>query len=120
MPPQERIVVYRHLCREVPVFMPHSRRADDVDLQNLLASGTVYKVLRDDYYENKELKDNCKDSMMVEDNGYLLYKKGFQSKFFTFILDGKAEVYSGRQKFRSEVSRFTILCPELLSQTQDD
>jgi len=58
--------------------------------------------------------------MMVEDNGYLLYKKGIQSEFFTFILDGKAEVYSGRQKFRSEVSRFTILCPELLSQTQDD
>jgi len=48
MPPQERIVVYRHLCREVPVFIPHSRRADDVDLQNLLASGMVYKVLPDD------------------------------------------------------------------------
>merc|ERR550534_3425359 len=58
--------------------------------------------------------------MMVEDNGYLLYKQGIQSEFFTFILDGKAEVYSGRQKFRSEVSRFTILCPELFSQTQDD
>jgi len=120
MPPQERIVVYRHLCREVPVFIPQSRRADDVDLQNLLASGTVHKVLRDDYYENKELKDNSKDSMMVEDSGYLLYKKGIQSEFFTIILDGKAEVYSGRQKFRSEVSRFTIFCPELLSQTQDD
>merc|ERR1719494_167074 len=57
---------------------------------------------------------------MVEDNGYLLYKQGIQSEFFTFILDGKAEVYSGRQKFRSEVSRFTILCPEMLSQTQSD
>merc|ERR1739838_1203486 len=36
MPPQERIVVYRHLCREVTVFIPQSRRADDVHLQNLL------------------------------------------------------------------------------------
>merc|ERR1719493_331427 len=58
--------------------------------------------------------------MMVEDNGHLLYSKGVQTEFFTFILDGKVEVFSGRQKFRSEVSRFTILCPELLSQTQDD
>jgi len=120
MPPQERIVVYRHLCREVPVFMPQSRRAEDVDLQNLLASGSVYKVLRDDYYSEEKLEDNARESMMIEDKGYLLYKQGVQSEFFTFILDGKVEVFSGRQKFRSEVSRFTILCPELLSQTQDD
>jgi len=121
MPPQEKIVVYRHLCREVPVFMPQSRRAEDVDLQNLLASGSVYKVLRDNFYGNRKLEDdNGKDSLMIEENGYLLYKQGVQSEYFTFILDGKAEVCSGRQKFRSEVSRFTILCPELLSQTQDD
>jgi len=120
MPPQEKIVVYRHLCREVPVFMPQSSRAEDVDLQNLLASGSVYKVLRDDFYGNEKLEDKGKDGMMIEENGYLLYKQGVQSEYFTFILDGKAEVYSGRQKFRSEVSRFTILCPELLSQTQDD
>jgi len=104
----------------VPVFMPQSRRAEDVDLQNLLASGSVYKVLRDDYYSEEKLEDNAKESMMIEDKGYLLYKQGVQSEFFTFILDGKVEVFSGRQKFRSEVSRFTILCPELLSQTQDD
>jgi metal transporter CNNM len=120
MPPQEKIVVYRHLCREVPVFMPQSRRAEDVDLQNLLASGSVYKILRDDEYGNKKLVDDGKDRMMIEDGGYLLYKQGVQSEYFTFILDGKAEVHSGRQKFRSEVSRFTILCPELLYQTQDD
>jgi len=120
MPPQEKIVVYRHLCREVPVFMPQSRRAEDVDLQNLLASGSVFKILRDDDYGNKKLVDDGKDKMMIEEGGYLLYKQGVQSEYFTFILDGKAEVYSGRQKFRSEVSRFTILCPELLYQTQDD
>jgi len=120
MPPQEKIVVYRHLCREVHVFKQQFRRAEDIDLQNLLASGSVHKVLRDDWYDNEKLADNVKDTIMIEKNGYLLYKQGVQSEYFTFILDGKAEVYSGRQKFRSEVSRFTILCPDLLSQTQDD
>jgi len=120
MPPQEKIVVYRHLCREVHVFKPQFRRAEDIDLQNLLASGSVHKVLRDDWYGKEKQVENVKDTIMIEENGYLLYKHGVQSEYFTFILDGKAEVYSGRQKFRSEVSRFTILCPELLSQTQDD
>jgi len=120
MPPQEKIVVYRHLCREVYVFKPEFRRSEDIDLQNLLASGSVHKVLRDNWYANKTLVDNGKDNIMIEEKGYMLYKQGVQSEYFTFILDGKAEVYSGKQKFRSEVSRFTILCPELLSQTQYD
>jgi len=119
MPPQERIVVFRHLCREVEVFMPQHRRAEDVDLQNLLASGNVYKIVGDNWYD-KDPTESDKDNVMVEDGGHLLYNKGVQTEFFTFILDGKAEVFSGRQKFRSEVSRFTILCPELLSQTQND
>jgi len=57
---------------------------------------------------------------LIEDGGHILYSKGFQSEFFTFILDGKAEVFSGRQMFRSEVSRFTILFPELFTKAQED
>merc|ERR1719320_208906 len=45
MPPQEKLVVYRHLCREVEVFMPQHRAVEDVDLQNLLASGSVHKIV---------------------------------------------------------------------------
>jgi len=120
MPPLEKILVYRHLCREVQVFMPKYRRADVINLQNLLASGSVLKVFRNDWYDSEKLEENGKDNIMIERNGYLLYKQGVQSEYFTFILDGKAEVFSGRQKFRSEVNRFTILCSELLSQTQND
>jgi len=119
MPPQEQVIVYRHLCREVKVFMLQYRRAEDADLMNLLASGTVYKIIVDNWDEQDgELPS--KKITMIEDGGHLLYSKGAQTDFFTFILDGKAEVFSGRQKFRSEVSRFSILCPELLSQTQND
>jgi hypothetical protein len=61
-----------------------------------------------------------KNKAMVEDGGHVLYRKGLQSEFFTFILDGKAEVFSGRQMFTTEVLRFAILFPELLSRTQTD
>jgi len=120
MPPQEKLVVYRHLCREVEVFMPKHRIVEDIDLQNLLASGSVRRVVEDNWQEEKTLNAEEKTNVMIEDGGHLLYSKGVQTEFFTFILDGKAEVFSGRQKFRSEASRFTILCPELLSQTQHD
>jgi len=119
MPPQEKIVVYRHLCKEVKVFMPKHRKPQEVDLQNLLAAGSVHLVVCDKWHESK-IGQSSKQNTMVEDGGYLLYLQGVQSEFFTFILDGKVEVFSGRQKFRTEVSRFTILCPELLWQTQID
>merc|ERR1719320_2031997 len=120
MPPQEKLVVYRHLCREVEVFMPQHRVVEDVDLQNLLASGSVRKVVQDNWQYEKTSDAQDKANLMIEEGGQLLYSKGVQTEFFTFILDGKAEVFSGRQKFRSEVSRFTILCPELFTQTQRD
>jgi len=120
MPPQEKLVVYRHLCREVEIFMPQHRAVEDIDLQNLLESGTVRKVVEDKWLDTKTADPDAKANVMIEEGGHLLYSKGVQTDFFTFILDGKAEVFSGRQKFRSEASRFTIFCPELLSQTQHD
>lgn len=120
MPPQEKLVVYRHLCREVQVFMPQHRRVGDDDLQNFLSLGIVHKVVSDNWYEKKPTESDGKENIMIEEGGHCLYIKGQASKYFTFILDGKAEIFSGRQKFRSEVSRFTILCPEMLSQTQSD
>jgi len=119
MPPQEKIVVYRHLCKEVKVFMPKHRKAEEVDLQNLLAAGSVYKAVSDNWQDTKKY-NSSKQNIMVEDGGFLLYLQGVQSEFFTFILDGKVEIFSGRQRFRSEVSRFTILCPELLFRMQND
>jgi len=119
MPPQERTVVYRHLCKEMKVFSIEHRKADEVELQNLLELGTVWKII----IEGSSYDDqSCKltNSSMIEDGGHTLYSKGFQSEFFTFILDGKAEVFSGRQMFRSEVSRFTILFPELFTKAQED
>jgi len=119
MPPQEKIVVYRHLCKEVKVFMPQHRKAEEVDLHNLLAAGSVYKVVSDNW-QNTKIDQSSIENLMVEDGGFLLYLQGVHSEFFTFILDGKVEVFSGRQNFRTEVSRFSILCPELLFRMQND
>jgi len=120
MPPQEKTVVYRHLCREVKAFMKETRAVEDLDLQNLLASGKVWRVIVSGTPDITPGGDTHRPNMLVEDGGLLLYMQGVESEFFTFILDGKAEVFSGRQKFRSEVSRFTILCPEVLERTQQD
>lgn len=120
MPPQEQLLVYRHLSREVEVFMPQFRRAGEIDLQNFLAVGRVYKVVSENWYDQKISENDGKETMMIETGGHLLYKKGEVTEYFTLILDGKAEIFSGRQRFRSEISRFSILCPELLSQTQND
>jgi len=119
LPPQERIVVYRHLCKEVKVFTTEYRRAEELDLQKLLASATIWKIVLDVSDTDTEGYE-YKNRAMVEDGGHVLYRKGLQSEFFTFILDGKAEVFSGRQMFRTEVSRFAILFPELLTRTQTD
>jgi len=119
MPPQERTVVYRHLCKEMKVFMIEHRKVAEVELQNLLESGTVWKIIIDSSSsEGDDLE--WKNKAMIEDGGHVLYNKGLQSEFFTFILDGKAEVFSGRQKFKTEVSRFTLLFPEILTKAQED
>jgi len=47
LPPQERIVVYRHLCKEVKVFTMEHRKADELELQNLLESATIWKIILD-------------------------------------------------------------------------
>jgi len=119
MPPQERTVVYRHLCKEMKVFTIEHRKADEVELQNLLEAGTVWKIILD--VSSGEVEGfEWKNKAMIEDGGHVLYSKGLQSEFFTFILDGKAEVLSGRQMFRTEVSRFTLLFPEILTKAQED
>merc|ERR1719397_1033128 len=119
MPPQERTVVYRHLCKEVKVFSIEHRKANEVELQNLLEVGTVWKIILEDS-SNEIQSDKWKNSSMIEDGGHVLYNKRFQSEYFTFILDGKAEVFSGRQMFRTEVSRFTVLFPEIFTKAQED
>eukprot|EP01083_Nonionella_stella_P208131 755546_1 len=55
-----------------------------------------------------------RDKIDIENNGLLLYQRGTKSKYFTLLLDGKCEVYAGRQAFRCELSRWSYLCPEAL------
>lgn len=75
IPLQEKLVLWCHLCEEVPVILPKFGRAGDVDLQNLFSSGSVYKVLRDDYHGNDELEDKGKGSMMIEEKGICFTSK---------------------------------------------
>jgi len=56
-------------------------------------------------------RDPYKD---IEDNGLLLYQRDKKTRYFTLLLDGKCEIYAGRQGFRCELTRWSYLCPDAL------
>merc|ERR1712087_297072 len=61
--------------------------------------------------QNITQRDPYKD---IEDNGLLLYQRDKKTKYFTLLLDGKCEIYAGRQGFRCELTRWSYLCPDAL------
>jgi hypothetical protein len=50
----------------------------------------------------------------VSEGGHYLYTRDSPSEFATLVLDGKAEIVSGRDHFTSVTSRWAFLCPSLL------
>ena len=60
-------------------------------------------------------RDPYKD---IENNGLLLYQRDKKTEYFTLILDGKCEIYAGRQGFRSTLSRWSYLCPDALDHVE--
>ena len=52
------------------------------------------------------------------DGGLRLYKNGERTEYFTLLLEGRVDVYAGKQNFRSEHARWSMFCPEILESTQ--
>eukprot|EP00484_Ammonia_sp_Unknown_P000901 CAMPEP_0197020336 /NCGR_PEP_ID=MMETSP1384-20130603/1093_1 /TAXON_ID=29189 /ORGANISM="Ammonia sp." /LENGTH=650 /DNA_ID=CAMNT_0042447943 /DNA_START=30 /DNA_END=1982 /DNA_ORIENTATION=+ len=118
LPPQELQAVYHFLGQSVRVFMPKLRNCSESSIKNLLLSSAVVKV---DTFEprassdSETVKRNQRDPYKdIETNGLLLYERDKKTEYFTLILDGKCEIYAGRQGFRSTLSRWTYLCPDAL------
>eukprot|EP01084_Bolivina_argentea_P071467 129922_1 len=107
LPPQELQAVYHFLTQSIKPFMPQNRLCCEASIKNLLATSSVIRVALDTNTQRDPYKD-------IENNGLLLYQRGTKSKYFTLLLDGKCEIYAGRQAFRCELSRWTYLCPEAL------
>ena len=134
LPPQELQVVYHFLSQTIKPFTPKNRLVSEASIKNLLATSSVLRVVtsQDDQIVNSKFgrriqgnyiidnsnnitqRDPYKD---IEDNGLLLYQRDKKTKYFTLLLDGKCEIYAGRQGFRCELTRWSYLCPHALDQT---
>jgi len=121
LPPQELQAVYHFLGQSVKAFMPKHRKCTESSIKNLLVSSSVIKIDdlgKGDVPQKKDigrLRDPYKE---VEDHGLLLYQRDKKTEYFSLILDGKCEIYAGKQGFRSVLSRWTYLCPDALFQVQ--
>ena len=121
LPPQELQAVYHFLCQSMRPFMPKNRLCLEGAIKNLLASSSVLRVMvsQDEEIRNSKFgrriqsnlgqhaedrlnggrggitqRDPYKD---IEDNGLLLYQRDKKTRYFTLLLDGKCEIYAGRQ-----------------------
>jgi len=134
LPPQELQAVYHFLSQTVRPFTPKNRLVSEAAIKNLLASSSVLRVVvaQDEQFANSKFgrriqgtitdptnpnvtqRDPYKD---IEDNGLLLYQRDKKTKYFTLLLDGKCEIFAGRQGFRCELTRWSYLCPDSLDHT---
>jgi len=123
LPPQELQAVYHFLGQSIKVFMPKYRKCSESSIKNLLSSSNVVKVDIQDINQSTSLsrgsKRNQRDPYKdIENNGLLLYQRDKKTEYFTLILDGKCEIYAGRQGFRSTLSRWSYLCPDALDHVE--
>jgi len=133
LPAQELQAVYHFLSQTIRPFTPKNRLVSDAAIKNLLASSSVVRVVvaQEEQFGNSKFgrriqenqysgngqftqRDPYKD---IEDNGLLLYQRDQRTKYFTLLLDGKCEIYAGRQGFRCELTRWSFLCPDSLDHT---
>ena len=116
LPPQELQAVYHFLCQTMRPFMPKHRLVSEGAIKNLLATSSVLRVVvsQNEQIGNSKFgrriqsnlghhaddqhgitqRDPYKD---IEDNGLLLYQRDKKTRYFTLLLDGKCEIYAGRQ-----------------------
>ena len=130
LPPQELQAVYLFLSQSVKVFTPQHRRCSESAIKNLLAQSQLRRITLDtddDHRQNNsknrhisELQIAPKDPYAdIDDNGLLLYQRDKKTEYFTLLLDGKCEIFAGRQGFRSELTRWSYLCPDSLLYVED-
>eukprot|EP01084_Bolivina_argentea_P071469 129924_1 len=135
LPPQELQAVYHFLSQTIKPFTPQNRVCSEASIKNLLATSSVLRVVisqdtnsmatpNTSRLPRKMLTNSNMPAVvnqldpykMIEDNGLLLYERDKKTPYFTLLLDGKCEIYAGRQGFRCELTRWTYLCPQALDQ----
>jgi len=109
--PDEAAAVYYHLNGTFPELNSLSKAA----FGKLIESSQVYVIHRDVNKKKREdllqlsKSHDVKDDIDISQGGFLLYKKGESSQYFTLILSGKIDVFSGNEAFKSQIGRFGSL-----------
>ena len=96
---QEVSAIFYHLTGNISEF------------KNSLSSSSFKDYIKNDcelyiidYNPNQSINDD------ISQDGYNLYTFGTSANYATLILDGKIEIISGRDQFKSYKSRWDILC----------
>lgn len=121
LPPQELQAIFHFLSQAIKVFAPKNGFCTEAGIKNLLATSSVLKVTltQDAQFSSRMREDRTQFTQRdpykdIENNGLLLYQRDQKTEYFTLLLDGKCEIYAGRQGFRSELHRWSYLCPDAL------
>lgn len=132
--PQEASAIFFHLTGTVDVFRPPplgKRLVREQWLKRLIQDSVIITVdlplERDDRTPLSlgpraalPVKPDALQDRDVSDGGVFLYKRGQETEFFTLVLDGTIEIVAGSQGFVSEITRWSNLCADILSDVDVD
>jgi len=106
----EATAVYHHLVKTLKVFTKSGRTlVPERGFKNLLRSTQIVDIK----VEKKSEFD------LISDGGLVIYRNGQRADFFVLVLEGKVEIFAGRQKFRSEQARWSHFCEGVLESEYD-
>jgi metal transporter CNNM len=120
MSDDEQLAIFYHLRGTYPELAS----LNAADVKDVISSSHVVSVrveepdrarvmtFADKMKRETEFRDRI--NVDVADGGVALYRSGTESKYFTLILDGRAQVESGKSHFRADIGRWQVLGIDLL------
>ena len=87
---------------------PFLKILSEKSLKNLINNSTIISIIYDSMQTNRSPYSD------ISNNGLMVYKNGEKTDYMTIVLDGTLQIHSGIQDFPSEVSRWYILCSNVL------
>mmetsp|Transcript_3544 Transcript_3544/g.6716 ORF Transcript_3544/g.6716 Transcript_3544/m.6716 type:complete len:692 (-) Transcript_3544:69-2144(-) len=120
--PQEASAVFFHLTGSLSLFGAHSQLSEN-GIKKLIAESPVVQVQVDEksdqtiQFEAWPLPYDAK--LDVDNGGKYIYQMGAPSENFCLILDGVVEIRAGRDGFKSEVGRWSIVGTGAITLTKD-
>ena len=88
---------------------PFLKILSENSLKNLINNSTIISIIYND-----SMQTNRSPYSDISNNGLMVYKNGEKTDYMTIVLDGTLQIHSGIQDFSSEVSRWYILCSNVL------